>query len=183
MNKDLEEILLSENDIETKVEEVANKISKDYPNGDILFIGVLKGSVFFITDLMRKMSVDVKVDFMAVSSYGTSSETSGVVRILKDLDSDIEGRDVIIIEDIIDTGTTLKYLYEYLKARNPRTLKICALLDKPERRKVNIVANYIGRSIPDKFVVGYGLDYAEMYRYLPYIGVLKEDVYKKEISS
>ncbi len=183
MNKDLEKILLTENDIESRVEEVANKISKNYPNGDVLFIGVLKGSVFFITDLMRKMSVDVKVDFMAVSSYGTSSETSGVVRILKDLDSDIEGRDVIIIEDIIDTGTTLKYLYEYLKARNPRTLKICALLDKPERRKVHIVADYIGCSIPDKFVVGYGLDYAEMYRYLPYIGILKEDVYKKEISS
>ncbi|MDF2673135.1 MAG: hpt [Clostridiales bacterium] len=183
MNKDLKEILLTEDEIALKVQEVANKISKDYPNGDILFIGVLKGSVFFITDLMRKMSVDVKVDFMAVSSYGAASETSGVVRILKDLEADIEGRDVIIIEDIIDTGTTLKYLYEYLKARSPRTLKICSLLDKPERRKVKLTADYIGCSIPDEFVVGYGLDYAEMYRYLPYIGVLKEDVYKKEISS
>lgn len=183
MNDDIKEILLTENDIESKVQEIANKISTDYPNGDILFIGVLKGSVFFITDLMRKMSVDVKVDFMAVSSYGASSQTSGIVRILKDLDSDIEGRDVIIVEDIIDTGTTLKYLYEYLKARNPKTLKICALLDKPERRNVNIVADYMGCSIPDEFVVGYGLDYAEMYRYLPYIGVLKEDVYKKKISS
>lgn len=183
MNKDLKEILLTEDEIALKVQEVANKISKDYPNGDILFIGVLKGSVFFITDLMRKMSVDVKVDFMAVSSYGASSETSGVVRILKDLDADIEDRDVIIIEDIIDTGTTLKYLYEYLKARKPKTLKICSLLDKPERRKVKIRVDYIGCSIPDEFVVGYGLDYAEMYRYLPYIGVLKEDVYKKDISS
>lgn len=179
MNEDLKEILLTEKDIESKVEEVADRISKDFPNGNILFLGVLKGSVFFITDLMRKMKVDVKVDFMAVSSYGESSESSGVVRILKDLDADIEGRDVIIVEDIIDTGTTLKYLYEYLKARNPKTLKICALLDKPDRRKAKINVDYIGCSIPDEFVVGYGLDYAEGYRYLPYIGILKEDVYKK----
>lgn len=183
MNEDLKEVLLTEDEIAAKVEELAIKISKDYPQGNILFIGVLKGSAFFITDLMRKMKVDVKVDFMAVSSYGLSSETSGVVRILKDLDADIEGKDVIIVEDIIDTGTTLKYLYEYLRARNPKTLKICALLDKPERRRVNITGDYIGCSIPDEFVVGYGIDYAEGYRYLPYIGVLKEDVYKKEISS
>lgn len=179
MNEDLKKVLLTENEIAVKVEELANEISKDYPEGNVLFLGVLKGSVFFITDLMRKMKVDVKVDFMAVSSYGESSESSGVVRILKDLDADIEGRDVVIIEDIIDTGTTLKYLYEYLKARNPKTLKICALLDKPERRKVKLDVDYVGCSIPDEFVVGYGLDYAEGYRYLPYIGILKEDVYKK----
>lgn len=179
MNEDLKEILLTEDQIAAKVEELANRISNDYPQGNILFIGVLKGSAFFITDLMRKMKVDVKVDFMAVSSYGLSSETSGVVRILKDLDTDIEGRDVIIVEDIIDTGTTLKYLYELLKGRNPKTLKICALLDKPERRRVKLSADYMGCSIPDEFVVGYGIDYAEGYRYLPYIGILKEDVYKK----
>lgn len=179
MNKDLKNVLLSEQEINKTVQELANEISKDYPKGNVLFIGVLKGSVFFITDLMRKMQVDVKVDFMAVSSYGMSSETTGVVRILKDLDFDIENRDVIIIEDIIDTGTTLKYLYEYLKARNPSSLKICAMLDKPDRRKADIKVDYIGRSIPDEFVVGYGLDYAEGYRYLPYIGILKEEVYKK----
>lgn len=179
MNEDLKEILLTEDEIALRVEDIANRISKDYPEGNILFLGVLKGSVFFITDLMRKMKVDVKVDFMAVSSYGESSESTGVVRILKDLDADIEGRDVVIVEDIIDTGTTLKYLYEYLKSRKPKSLKICALLDKPDRRKVKISVDYIGCSIPDEFVVGYGLDFAEGYRYLPYIGVLKEDVYKK----
>lgn len=179
MNEDLKEILLTEDEIALRVEDIANRISKDYPEGNILFLGVLKGSVFFITDLMRKMKVDVKVDFMAVSSYGESSESTGVVRILKDLDADIEGRDVIIVEDIIDTGTTLKYLYEYLKSRKPKSLKICALLDKPDRRKVKISVDYIGCSIPDEFVVGYGLDFAEGYRYLPYIGILKEDVYKK----
>ena len=179
MNEDLKKILLTEDQIASKVEELANAISGDYPKGNVLFLGVLKGSVFFITDLMRKMKIDVKVDFMAVSSYGDSSESSGIVRILKDLDADIEGKDVIIVEDIIDTGTTLKYLYEYLKGRNPRTLKICALLDKPERRKVEINVDYTGYQIPDEFVVGYGIDYAEGYRYLPYIGALKEDVYKK----
>lgn len=178
MNEKIKEILLSEEEIQAKVQELADRISKDYPEGNVLFIGVLKGSVIFISDLIRKMSVDVNIDFMAVSSYGMSSETSGVVRILKDLDFDIEGRDVVIVEDIIDTGTTLKYLYEYLKARNPRSLKICALLVKPERRKVQIDAEYIGFSIPDKFVVGYGLDFAEVGRQHPYIGVLKEEVYK-----
>jgi hypoxanthine phosphoribosyltransferase len=179
MNNDLKEVLLTEEEIDKKVGELADRIMKDYPGGNLIFLGVLKGSVFFITDLMRKMNVDVTMDFMAVSSYGSSSESSGVVRILKDLDFDIEGRDVIIVEDIIDTGTTLKYLYEYLKARSPKSLKICALLDKPERRKADIKVDYTGYSIPDEFVVGYGLDYSEMYRYLPYIGVLKEEVYKK----
>lgn len=178
MNDKIKEILLSEEEIQKRVKELADEISGDYPEGNILFIGVLKGSVVFITDLIRKMSVDVNIDFMAVSSYGMSSQTSGIVRILKDLDFDIEGRDVIIIEDIIDTGTTLKYLYEYLKARNPKSLKICALLVKPERRKADINGDYIGFSIPDEFVVGYGLDYAEMGRQFPYIGILKEEVYK-----
>lgn len=182
MNDAVERVLISEEEIKEKVKELAGQIGKDYPNGDVLFIGVLKGSVFFITDLMRAMDVNVSVDFMAVSSYGCSSVSSGVVRILKDLDADIEGRDVLIIEDIIDTGTTLKYLCENLRSRGPKSLKICALLDKPERRKVDLKADYIGFSIPDAFVIGYGLDYAEMYRQLPYVGILKEKVYKKDKS-
>lgn len=182
MDEAIESVLLSEEEIKKKVKELAKEISRDYPNGDLLFIGVLKGSVFFITDLMREMEVNVSVDFMAVSSYGSSSVSSGVVRILKDLDFDIEDKDVLIIEDIIDSGTTLKYLYEYLKSRSPKSLKICALLEKPARKKVDINADYLGFSIPDAFVVGYGLDYAEMYRQLPYLGILKENVYKKDKS-
>ncbi|KRQ86671.1 Hypoxanthine-guanine phosphoribosyltransferase [Caloramator mitchellensis] len=179
MDSAIERVLLSEEEIGKRVKELAEEIRNDFPNGDLILIGVLKGSVIFVADLMRAMNINVTMDFMAVSSYGTSSETSGVVRILKDLDFDIEGKDVIIAEDIIDTGTTLKYLYEYLKARNPRSLKICCLLDKPARRKVDIEGDYVGFRIPDAFVVGYGLDFAEKYRNLPYIGVLKEDVYKK----
>lgn len=179
MNNAIKEIILTEEKIKKRVKELADDITKDFPDGDLILIGVLKGSVIFISDLMRSMNVNVTMDFMAVSSYGMSSKTSGIVRILKDLDFDIENKDVIIVEDIIDTGTTLKYLYEYLKSRNPRTLKICCLLDKPERRNVDIKADYIGFEIPDAFVVGYGLDYAEMFRNLPYIGILKEEVYKK----
>lgn len=180
MNDAIKEIILTEEKIKARVKELADEITGDFPEGNTLFIGVLKGSVIFVSDLMRSMNVDVTMDFMAVSSYGMSSKTSGIVRILKDLDFDIENRDVVIVEDIIDTGTTLKYLYEYLKARNPKTLKICCLLDKPERRKVDIKADYVGFSIPDAFVVGYGLDYAEKFRNLPYIGILKEEVYKKD---
>lgn len=178
----VEKILITEEEIKKKVKEMAREISRDYSEGNLLFIGVLKGSVFFITDLMRQMEIDVSVDFMAVSSYGSSTQSSGIVRILKDLDFDIEGRNVLIIEDIIDTGTTLKYLYEYLKARSPKSIKICSLLDKPDRRKADIKADYLGFSIPDAFVVGYGLDYAEMYRQLPYVGILKEKIYKKDKS-
>lgn len=178
MDSAVKEILLSEGKIKERVKELADEISKDYKGGNLLFIGVLKGSVMFIADLMREMKVSVAMDFMAVSSYGVSTKSSGIVRILKDLDADIEGRDVVIIEDIIDTGTTLKYLYEYLGKRNPKSLKICCLLDKPTRRNVDIKADYVGFSIPDAFVVGYGLDYAEHYRNLPYIGILKEEVYK-----
>lgn len=180
MNPAIKQIILTEEQIKKRVKELADEITRDFPYGDTIFIGVLKGSVIFVSDLMRSMSVNVTMDFMAVSSYGMSSKTSGIVRILKDLDFDIEDRDVIIVEDIIDTGTTLKYLFEYLKARNPRSLKICCLLDKPERRNADIKADYVGFTIPDAFVVGYGLDYAEKFRNLPYIGILKEEVYKKD---
>ncbi|WP_179122281.1 hypoxanthine phosphoribosyltransferase [Caloramator quimbayensis] len=180
LNEAIREILLTEEEIKNKVRELSNQIIKDFPDGDVILIGILKGSVIFVADLMRSMNINVTMDFMAVSSYGMSSNTSGIVRILKDLDFDIEDKDVVIVEDIIDTGTTLKYLYEYLKARNPRNLKICCLLDKADRRKADIKADYIGFSIPDEFVVGYGLDYAEKFRNLPYIGILKEEVYKKD---
>lgn len=178
MDNAIEKVLYTEQEIKKRVVELADEISRDYPENDKLFIGVLKGSVMFVADLMRSMKTNVTMDFMSVSSYGASSHTSGIVRILKDLDFDIEDKDVFIIEDIIDTGTTLKYLFEYLKARNPRLLKICCLLDKPERRKADINADYVGFTIPDAFVVGYGLDYAERFRNLPYIGILKEEVYK-----
>ena len=182
MNEVIGEILLSEEEIKKRVKELAGELSRDYNGETVMFLGILKGSLVFMADLMREMSIDVTIDFMAVSSYGTSTKSSGIVRILKDLDTDIEGKNVIIIEDIIDTGTTLKYLYEYLKSRGPKDLKICCLLDKPERRKADIYADYAGYSIPDAFVVGYGLDYSEKYRNLPYIGILKEEVYKKDIS-
>ncbi|HAZ36868.1 MAG TPA: hypoxanthine phosphoribosyltransferase [Clostridiaceae bacterium] len=175
----VEKILLDEKTIKKRVEEIAGEISVDYDSEALLFIGVLKGSVMFMADLMRSMKSDVSMDFMAVSSYGASSKSSGVVRILKDLDTDIEGKNVLIVEDIIDTGTTLKYLYEYLMGKRPKSLKIACLLDRPYRRKVDIKADYIGFTIPDEFVVGYGLDYAEKFRQLPYIGILKEEVYKK----
>lgn len=179
MNKDLKKVLLTEEEIKNRVLELAKEIMADYKNEELFFIGVLKGSVIFVSDLMRCVENEVTMDFMAVSSYGMSSQTTGVVRILKDLDFDIEGKNVLIVEDIIDTGTTLKYLYEYLKKRSPKTLKICCLLDKPERRKVDIKADYIGFSIPDEFVVGYGLDFAERFRNLPYIAVVKEEAYEK----
>jgi hypoxanthine phosphoribosyltransferase len=177
MNHLIKEVLLSEEQIKKRVEEIAREINNDYAGKNIVLIGVLKGSVVFVADLLRNINLEATMDFMAVSSYGNSTQTSGVVRILKDLDYDIEGKDVIIVEDIIDTGTTLKYLYEYLKARNPKTLKICCLLDKPERRTVDIEADYVGFKIPDAFVVGYGIDYAERFRQLPYIGIPKEEVY------
>ncbi|SHH12888.1 hypoxanthine phosphoribosyltransferase [Tepidibacter thalassicus] len=166
------EILIKEEDIKKKVYELAKIIEKDYNGEEILLVGVLKGACVFISDLMRNINLDVALDFMAVSSYGMSTKSSGVVKILKDLDSEIENKNVLIVEDIIDTGLTLKYLCENLKSRKPKSLKICTLLDKPERRKCDIKVDYVGFSIPDKFIAGYGIDCAEKFRNLPYIGIV-----------
>lgn len=178
MNNDVKEILISEDNIKEKVKELGQRISKDYEGESVFLIGILKGSVPFMADLMREITIPVTMDFMAVSSYGNGTTSTGVVRILKDLDFEIKDKNIIIVEDIIDSGITLSYLVDYLKNRGPKNIEIAALLTKPERNKVNVNAKYIGYEVPDKFVVGYGLDYAEKYRNLPYIGVLKEEIYK-----
>lgn len=178
MRQDIEKVLFSEEQIRKKIKEIGTEISKDYKGKDVILIGILKGSVMFMADLLKEITIPCKMDFMAVSSYGASTETSGVVRILKDLDFEIKDKDVIIVEDIIDSGVTLKYLIKYLKSRNPNSLEIACLLNKPERRKVDIPVKYLGSDVPDYFLVGYGLDFAEKYRNLPFIGILKEEVYK-----
>ena len=155
--------------------ELGAEVSADYEGRDLLLIGVLKGAVFFMADLMRQLTVPCEIDFMAISSYGASTDSSGVVRILKDLDINIEGREVLVVEDIIDSGLTLSYLMRNLRARRPATLEVCALLTKPERREIDVPVRYVGSEIPNRFVVGYGLDFAERYRNLPYVGVLQED--------
>ena len=175
---DVAEVLITEAQVRAKVAEMAGELSRDYADRDLTLVSVLKGSLPFMADLMRAMTIPVQIDLMEVSSYGgTSTETSGLVRILKDLSSSVEGRDVVIVEDIIDTGLTLNYLQRYLRGKNPATLRICTLLDKPARRLAPIEIDYRGFTIPDRFVVGYGLDYGEFYRNLPYIGVLKPEVY------
>jgi hypoxanthine phosphoribosyltransferase len=166
------EILVQPTDLERRVRQLGAEISRDYAEKDLLLIGVLKGAIFFLADLMRSIEVPCEVDFMAVASYGSATDSSGVVRILKDLDAAIEGRDVLIVEDIVDSGLTLQYLLRSLSARNPQTLEICALLTKPERRKVELNPRYVGFEIPDKFAIGYGLDFAERYRNLPYVAAL-----------
>ncbi|HYZ29929.1 MAG TPA: hypoxanthine phosphoribosyltransferase [Thermoleophilaceae bacterium] len=168
------EALVSQEDLERRVRELGEEISRDYAGKDLFLVGVLKGAVFFLSDLMRALEVPCEVDFMAVASYGSSTDSSGVVRILKDLDATIEGKDVLIVEDIIDSGLTLSYLLRTLRAREPRSLEVCALLTKPERRKVDLPIRYTGFEIPNKFVIGYGLDHAERYRNLPYVAVLQE---------
>jgi hypoxanthine phosphoribosyltransferase len=168
------EILVQPDELAHRVSELAEQISADYADKDVLLIGVLKGAVFFLADLMRKMDVDCEVDFMAVSSYGSSTDSSGVVRILKDLDASIEGRHVLIVEDIVDSGLTLSYLFRMLGGRSPASLEVCALLTKPDRREVDMPIRYIGFEIPNKFAIGYGLDHAERYRNLPYVAVLNE---------
>jgi hypoxanthine phosphoribosyltransferase len=178
MRKDMDRILLSEEEIGKKVCQIADQITKDYTGKIPVFIGVLKGSFVFMADLMRKIDLYCDIDFMAVSSYGNKSETTGAVKITKDLERDIENRDVIIVEDILDSGLTLNYLMGYLKSRKPLSIRLCTLLDKPARRRVPIVPDYSGFEIPDAFVVGYGLDYGERYRNLPFIGVLKPEIYE-----
>ena len=169
------EILIEEEALRERVTELGAEISADYAGRDLLLVGVLKGAVFFMADLMRAIDVHCEVDFMAISSYGASTDSSGVVRILKDLDTAIEGRHVLVVEDIIDSGLTLSYLMRNLRARNPATLEVCALLTKPDRREIDVPVRYIGFEIPNRFVVGYGLDFAERYRNLRYVGILSED--------
>jgi hypoxanthine phosphoribosyltransferase len=169
----LGEVLVSAEDLQRRVAELGREISRDYAGRSLLLVGVLKGAVFFLSDLMRFIDVPVEVDFMAVASYGSATDSSGVVRILKDLDAAIEDRDVLIVEDIVDSGLTLQYLLRNLGSRNPRSLDVCALLTKPARRKVDLPTRYVGFEIPDRFVVGYGLDYAERHRNLPFVAALE----------
>jgi hypoxanthine phosphoribosyltransferase len=168
------EILIDEETLAARVAELGAEVSADYEGRDLLLIGVLKGAVFFMADLMRHLTVACEVDFMAISSYGDATDSSGIVRILKDLDINIEGRDVLVVEDIIDSGLTLSYLMRNLESREPASLEVCALLTKPSRREIDVPVRYVGFEIPNKFVVGYGLDFAERYRNLPYVGVLDE---------
>ena len=179
MRDDIDHILISEADLQKRVAELGEQISRDYAGKAPLLVSVLRGSFIFMADLTRHIQPFCQVDFMAVSSYGAGTVSSGQVNIVKDLTDSIEGKDIIVIEDILDSGNTLSYLFQLLKARNPASLKLCALLDKPSRRTKPIQADYVGFTVPDEFVVGYGLDYDELYRNLPYIGVLKPCVYQK----
>jgi hypoxanthine phosphoribosyltransferase len=174
---DIKEIILPENEIKARIAEIGAQISTDYNGETVLLVAVLRGAALFIADLAREIATPVELDFMAVSSYGSSTKSSGVVRILKDLDEMIEGRNVLVVEDILDTGLTLKYLLKNLASRKPKTLEVVTLLNKEGKQRVPISCKYTGFVIPDEFVVGYGLDYAEKYRNLPYIGILKPSVY------
>ena len=168
------EILIQEDELQARIRELGAEISADYAGRELLLLGVLKGAVFFMADLMRALTVPCEIDFMAISSYGASTDSSGVVRILKDLDINIEGRDVLVVEDIVDSGLTLSYLMRNLESREPGTLEVCALLTKPARREIDVPVRYTGFEIPNRFVIGYGLDFAERYRNLPYVGVLHD---------
>lgn len=168
-------ILVSEADADKRIEELGKQISEDYAGKEVHLICILKGGVFFMCELAKRITVPVSMDFMSLSSYGNSKISSGVVKIIKDLDEDLDGKDVIVVEDIIDTGKTLYHLIDILKKRNPNSIRLCTLLDKPERRERDIKVDYVGFNIPDEFVVGYGLDYAQKYRNLPYIGVVEEE--------
>jgi hypoxanthine phosphoribosyltransferase len=170
------DVLIDEDALQRRIAELGEEISADYAGRDLLLVGVLKGAVFFMADLMRNLSVPCEIDFMAISSYGAATDSSGVVRILKDLDINIEGRHVLVVEDIIDSGLTLSYLLRNLESREPASLEICALLTKPDRREIDVPVRYVGFEIPNEFVIGYGLDFAERYRNLPYVGVLHADL-------
>lgn len=176
----VKEILVTEEEIQQKVKELGQRITKDYQGKNLMLVGILKGAVMFLSDLAKNIKIPVLIDFMAVSSYGHSSESTGIVRIIKDLESSIEDKDILIVEDIIDTGLTLSYLTDNLKKRRAKSVKIVTLLDKPERRKVEVPVDYVGFVIPDEFVIGYGIDYSERYRNLPYVASLKEEVYRKD---
>ena len=177
MREDVLRVLLSEEEIHAKVKEMGKKITEDYKNSNLMLVTVLKGAVVFLADIMREIDVPAEIDFMVVSSYGSGVKSSGVVKIVKDLDVPLEGKDILIVEDILDSGLTLSYIKELLASRGPRSIKIATLLDKPSRRKVDFHADYVGFSLPHDFVIGYGLDYDEKYRNLPYIGILKPEVY------
>jgi len=179
LDSDVAKVLITEKQIQERTRDLGRQISKDYVGQDLVLVCVLKGAITFLADLMREITIAHSIDFMAISSYGASTESSGIVRILKDLDTNIEGRNVLIVEDIIDTGRTLDYITRNLQTRQPKSLRICTLLNKPSRRQIDISVDYVGFEIPNKFVIGYGLDFGEIYRSLPYIGVLKPEKYEK----
>ncbi len=180
MHDDIQTILVTEDQLKARVKELGAQISKEYAGKNLLLVSILKGAVVFMADFMRAVDIPCEIDFMVVSSYGgANTTTTGLVKIIKDLDADLSGKDVLIVEDILDTGVTLSKLVPMLKMRNPNSVKICTVLDKPSRRKADIQADYTGFQVPDEFVVGYGLDYDEKYRNLPYVGVLKPEVYSK----
>ena len=179
MQNDIGRVLLSEAEIVAKVKELGDKLTEEYRGKELLVVGILKGSNVFMSDLIRQINIPLKIDFMMVSSYGNATESTGVVKIIKDIEQSISGKHLVIVEDIIDSGLTLKYLTEMLETRKPASIKLCTLLDKPARRKENVDVDYVGFEMPDEFLVGYGIDYAEYYRNLPYIGVLKPEVYEK----
>jgi hypoxanthine phosphoribosyltransferase len=171
----IDEIIISQEELQRRVSELAAEISRDYAGRELFLMGVLKGAIFFVADLTRQIDLECELDFMAVSSYGSLTDSSGVVRILKDLDSSIEGRDVLIVEDVVDSGLTLGYLLRSLRSRNPRSLEVCALLVKPDRRRVELPIRYVGFEIPNRFVVGYGLDLDQRYRNLPYVATVEQE--------
>lgn len=179
MKNDIEKILLTEQELDQICDRIGTQITEDYAGKEILVVGILKGSSLFMSDLIRKINLKLQIDYMVVSSYGSSTESSGVVRIVKDLQHSIEDKHILIIEDIVDSGLTLAYIKEILKGRGPASVKICTLLDKPVRRKKDVQLDYVGAEVPDEFIVGYGIDYAEYYRNLPYVASLKRSVYEK----
>lgn len=182
MMNDIDRILYPKEQLDEVVRELGRQISTDYEGRNLLMVSILKGSIVFMADLMRQITVPCEIDFMATSSYGSGTKTSGTVRIMKDLDRDVRGYDILLVEDILDSGKTLNYLMDMLYARNPASIRICTLFDKPERREVDIKADYKGISVPDEFIVGYGLDFDEKYRNLPFIGVLRKEIYEKTAS-
>lgn len=180
MENSIKKVLIDEETLQLKIKELGAKITEDYKGKDLLVVCILKGAVMFVSDLIKRINLPLEIDFMAVSSYGNATKSSGVVRILKDLNEEINGKDILIVEDIIDSGLTLSYLIDNLKSRNPASVAVCTLLDKPDNRKTPIEIGYTGFVVPDEFVVGYGLDYAEKYRNVPFIFVLKEEIYSNK---